>query len=186
MRFVEVPAGARTLWVSGQIGTKPDGSIAPDCAGQCEQIMENIKAIQDARSKRIPDFIDPKLIREDIDIFERIQDEWAKSLGTLAAQVDRTHLQLSRAFIGPEERPLVGPPEPVVEKLDVPKISEERARRENKSAGEVISELARAALTGASERAGAKKVRHGFRPFRSRGGIVTNDLIDKLRGEDAY
>ncbi|PAU56672.1 hypothetical protein BZL41_19865 [Pseudomonas sp. PIC25] len=95
------------------------------------EILENIKAIQDARSKRIPDFIDPKLIREDIDIFERIQDEWAKSLGTLAAQVDRTHLQLSRAFIGPEERPLVGPPEPVVEKLDVPKISEERARRES-------------------------------------------------------
>ena len=69
---------------------------------------------------------------------------------------------------------------------DVLNAAKERARRENKSAGEVISELARAALTGASGRAGAQKARHGFRPFASRGGIVTNDLIDKLRGEDAY
>jgi len=69
---------------------------------------------------------------------------------------------------------------------DVLNAAKERARRENKSAGEVISELARAALTNASEHVTAERARHGFRPFASRGGIVTNDLIDKLRGEDAY
>lgn len=42
---VEQPANARTLWISGQVGTMPDGSIAPDCAGQAEQIMQNIAAI---------------------------------------------------------------------------------------------------------------------------------------------
>lgn len=71
---------------------------------------------------------------------------------------------------------------------DVLNAAKERARRENKSAGEVISELARAALTGvgAPEIVAADASRHGFRPFGPRGGIVTNDLIDKLRGEDAY
>jgi 2-iminobutanoate/2-iminopropanoate deaminase len=42
---VEQPANARTLWISGQVGTRPDGTIAPDCAGQAEQIMQNIDAI---------------------------------------------------------------------------------------------------------------------------------------------
>jgi len=40
------------------------------------------------------------------------------------------------------------------------------ARREKKTTGEVISELARRALT--------------------RGGLVTNELIDTLREDDAY
>ena len=69
---------------------------------------------------------------------------------------------------------------------DVLNAAKGRARRENKSAGQVISELARAALTNASEYVTDERARHGFRPFASRGGIVTNDLIDKLRGEDAY
>jgi hypothetical protein len=69
---------------------------------------------------------------------------------------------------------------------DVLHAAKERARRENKSAGEVISELARAALTSSAGRGGLAKSRHGFRPFPPRGGIVTNALIDKLRGEDAY
>jgi hypothetical protein len=30
------------------------------------------------------------------------------------------------------------------------------------------------------------KALHGFRPFPRRGGIVTNDLIDTLREDDAY
>lgn len=71
---------------------------------------------------------------------------------------------------------------------DVLNAAKERARRENKSAGQVISELARAGLTGVDASGGvaANEPRHGFRPFARRGGIVTNDLIDKLRGEDAY
>lgn len=34
--------------------------------------------------------------------------------------------------------------------------------------------------------AGEPKARYGFRPFPKRGGIVTNELIDKLREDDAY
>jgi hypothetical protein len=52
----------------------------------------------------------------------------------------------------------------------------------------VISELVRKALTApppSHEPREADAV-HGFRPFPRRGGVVTNELIDKLREDDAY
>lgn len=71
---------------------------------------------------------------------------------------------------------------------DVLQAAKERARREKKTTGEVISELARSALTAlpAKPAARAPKALYGFRPFPRRGGIVTNELIDKLREDDAY
>ena len=70
---------------------------------------------------------------------------------------------------------------------DVLQAAKERARREKKTTGEVISELARKALTAPLERPMAReKALYGFRPFPKRGGIVTNELIDKLREDDAY
>ena len=71
---------------------------------------------------------------------------------------------------------------------DVLQAAKERARREKRTAGEVISELARHALTAPPEVPAARmrKVRHGFRPFPKRGGIVTNERIDKLREDDVY
>ena len=71
---------------------------------------------------------------------------------------------------------------------DVLQAAKERARREKKTAGEVISELARSALNAPAGPAQAKepRARYGFRPFPKRGGIVTNELIDRLRDDDAY
>jgi len=72
---------------------------------------------------------------------------------------------------------------------DVLHAAKERARRENKTAGEVISELARAALTApamVASKAAEPRAQYGIRPFPRRGGIVTNDLIDRLRQDDAY
>ena len=71
---------------------------------------------------------------------------------------------------------------------DVLQAAKERARREKKTAGEVISELARSALTAppASAQEPPPKSRYGFRPFAKRGAIVTNELIDRLREDDAY
>jgi len=70
---------------------------------------------------------------------------------------------------------------------DVLQAAEERARREKKTTGEVISELARSALTMPQPPLVARAVKtlYGFRPFPKRGGIVTNEMIDKLREEDA-
>ena len=71
---------------------------------------------------------------------------------------------------------------------DVLQAAKERARREKKTAGEVISELARSALTAPPDAPGVRepKARYGFRPFPKRGGVVTNELIDTLREDDAY
>ncbi|MDE0173090.1 MAG: hypothetical protein OYH76_04640 [Defluviicoccus sp.] len=64
----------------------------------------------------------------------------------------------------------------------------EIARRESKPAGAVISGLLRQSLaggyrSGAGDRSEPSAAEFGFRPFRQRGGIVTNELIDRLREE---
>jgi hypothetical protein len=71
---------------------------------------------------------------------------------------------------------------------DVLRAAKELARREKKTAGKMISELVRRALGASPTDAAARepKALYGFRPFPRRGGIVTNELIDKLREDDAY
>lgn len=64
----------------------------------------------------------------------------------------------------------------------------DRARREKRSSGAVISELARDALTGGQAAAtgagGDEARRHGFRPLPHRGPAVSNALVDRLREEE--
>jgi hypothetical protein len=59
------------------------------------------------------------------------------------------------------------------------------ARRTKRSAGAVISELARRGLTEPAPRARAAvaepKVFYGFRPQAAEGAPVTDELIDRLR-----
>ncbi|MEP7067677.1 MAG: hypothetical protein ABI789_00490 [Usitatibacter sp.] len=72
---------------------------------------------------------------------------------------------------------------------DVLQAAKERARRENRTAGEVISELARAALTAPpakTTKAAEPRSHYGIRPFPKRGGVVTNELVNRLREDDAY
>ncbi len=70
---------------------------------------------------------------------------------------------------------------------DVLQAAKERARREQKTAGQVVSELLRHALTAPQPSAVREpKAQYGFAPFARRGGIITNDLIDQLRRDDAY
>lgn len=66
---------------------------------------------------------------------------------------------------------------------DVLLAVQERARREKRSAGDVLSDLAREELRGAQgARPGTS--RHGFRPLPHRGAAVSNALIDKLRDDE--
>ena len=73
---------------------------------------------------------------------------------------------------------------------DVLASAKEIARRQNTTAGKVLSDLARSALTQAAAplapSARAPMATHGFRPFASRGAVVTNALVDKLRDEGEY
>ncbi len=67
--------------------------------------------------------------------------------------------------------------------------AKELARRESKTAGQVISELARRAMTQHVPVSGAQSVRepeafYGFHPFASRGVVVSNEQIDRLRDDE--
>ena len=75
---------------------------------------------------------------------------------------------------------------------DVLFAAKEIARREKKSLGRVISELARRAFAqGAgpaagkgTERVSERLAAYGIHPLPARGGLVTNELIDRLRDEE--
>jgi hypothetical protein len=65
---------------------------------------------------------------------------------------------------------------------DVLEIAKHRAKAERKTAGQVISELARQALAEPRERLDLSKVEivHGIPILPSRGGVVTKELVDEL------
>lgn len=74
---------------------------------------------------------------------------------------------------------------------DVLYAAKEIARREKKSLGQVISELARRAFAQSPARpqatvlqASEKLATYGIHPLPARGALVTNELIDRLRDED--
>ena len=70
---------------------------------------------------------------------------------------------------------------------DVLFAAKDLARREKKTAGQVISELARKGLTSATAlTAREPKAIYGFRPFPREGRIVSNELINKLREDGEY
>jgi hypothetical protein len=68
---------------------------------------------------------------------------------------------------------------------DILHAAKELARAEKKTAGQVLSELARKALTGAVGEATSGEedpfiVKDGLVVLRSRGGIVTKEQVDRL------
>jgi len=69
---------------------------------------------------------------------------------------------------------------------DVLHAVRDRARREGRTIGEVMSELARQALTAPPSGASpaAAESFHGFAPLPHRGEAVSNALIDRLREEE--
>jgi hypothetical protein len=70
---------------------------------------------------------------------------------------------------------------------DVLLAVKERARRENRTAGAVLSDLARQALTNQSAQPMADEpdAFYGFEPLPHRGETISNALIDRLRGDEA-
>jgi hypothetical protein len=72
---------------------------------------------------------------------------------------------------------------------DVLLAAKELTRRSGTTAGRVISNLARQALTqpAAATASGTWELAavYGFRPFPSRGSLVTNEQVDRLREEGA-
>ncbi|OBJ30794.1 MULTISPECIES: CopG family transcriptional regulator [Mycolicibacter] len=67
---------------------------------------------------------------------------------------------------------------------DVLLAVKERAHRERRPVGEVLSELARQALTRHDNPTKGSESFHGFAPLPHRGTAVSNALIDRLRDEE--
>lgn len=67
---------------------------------------------------------------------------------------------------------------------DVLLAAKELAKREKKTAGEILSQLARKGLQASRSPSRKTKELFGFRPFESRGGVITNELIDRLREDE--
>lgn len=69
---------------------------------------------------------------------------------------------------------------------DVMLAAKELARREKKTAGQVISELARRALQGhaADLSLESEEEFFGFRPLPARGVVVTPEMVDRLLEDD--
>jgi hypothetical protein len=69
---------------------------------------------------------------------------------------------------------------------DVLLAVKERARREKRTIGEVLSDLARRALTspGGTGTTAEPRPFYGFAPLPHRGEAVSNELIDRLREDE--
>jgi hypothetical protein len=68
---------------------------------------------------------------------------------------------------------------------DVLLAAKELGKKSNKTAGQVISELARQGLQGSSQVPPETQEEFmGFRPLPKRGTIVTSELINQLREEE--
>jgi hypothetical protein len=70
---------------------------------------------------------------------------------------------------------------------EVLQAAKELARQQHRTAGEVLSDLARQGLRAAAAPSSIDKESppsfFGFRPFSPRGTPVTNEMIDRLRDE---
>lgn len=71
---------------------------------------------------------------------------------------------------------------------DILNASKELAKTAGKTAGQILSELARKALTQptlhAQSEVEQQKPFYGIRPLPSRGVVVTNELINRIRDEE--
>ncbi len=54
---IESSGDVRQLWLSGQLGTKLDGSIDPDIEGQSEHVMRNMKEVLAASGMTFADVV---------------------------------------------------------------------------------------------------------------------------------
>ena len=70
---------------------------------------------------------------------------------------------------------------------DILFAAKDLAKREKKTIGQMISDLARRGLTsGATLSTREPKAVYGFRPFPKEGRVVSNEMINKLREDGEH
>ena len=132
------------------------------------EIKDKLEIIENLTEKRLPDIVDIKGIREN-EIFERIEEEWVRTVRLVAETIDVANEELSRSFITPAERPRVGPPEPIVEDI-VPRRRSRRRRRAGRrrsmSTSAATRWSSRSAPSGSTTRSTVASARPGERRRR--------------------
>ena len=74
---VEVPVGARTLHISGQVGNAVDGDLPSDSQQQHEQAWRNIFAILEAAGMSKTDLVDVLAVvnsHDEVPIYRQVSD----------------------------------------------------------------------------------------------------------------
>jgi hypothetical protein len=119
--------------------------------------------------------VDPKLIREEVDVFQKYEEEWLHAVRALSSHFDEVQLQMGRSFIRPDERPeLAGAPAPEIEPIEPRKISAEEAR---------IGQIKRAFNDGREEKAFSKDadqfrlVVHNLSKLADKGGKKAGPVV---------
>lgn len=79
---IEVPPGARTLHVSGQVGITPDGKVAPGIEAQTAAALENIRAILAAAGMGIEDVVKMSTFLIDANDIPKVRAVRARILGS--------------------------------------------------------------------------------------------------------
>jgi 2-iminobutanoate/2-iminopropanoate deaminase len=73
---IELPPGARVVYISGQVGAAPDGTMPADFAGQAEQALKNLGAVLEAAGMTQEDLVKVNsylVRRQDLDAYRAIR-----------------------------------------------------------------------------------------------------------------
>ena len=76
---IELPPGARVLFISGQVGAAPDGTFPADFAGQAEQAFKNLAAVLAAAGMTKEDLVKVNsylVRRQDLDAYRAIRSRF--------------------------------------------------------------------------------------------------------------
>ena len=80
---VEVPPNARWLHISGQVGVRPDGSLAGDSEAQVRQAWQNVLALLAAAAMGPEDLVRVNVYITEPDDVELNRDSW-RNIGGLS------------------------------------------------------------------------------------------------------
>lgn len=78
---VEVPAGARWLYISGQVGNRPDGTVPAGIAAQADAVWANIKAILVEAGMGLEDLVKINVLVTDARFVAATREARDKALG---------------------------------------------------------------------------------------------------------
>ena len=79
---VEVPAGARTIYVAGQVGVRPDGTVPEDMEEQTAQAFRNIQSVLREKDMELEDLVETRTFMISKEDLPKYRAGRAQVLGT--------------------------------------------------------------------------------------------------------